>query len=65
MYMLLQYGFTHLDLKTCIATLRPSSEYGCEVWNTNKCEDKVVESTQLCAGNYIIRCSLTTCDEPV
>ena len=37
-----------LDLSTCRhisrAVLRPSLEYGCEVWNTNKCQTKVLGS---------------------
>ena len=30
-----------------MAALRPTLEYGCEVWNTNKCQAKVLESIQL------------------
>ena len=48
-----------------MAVLRPSLEYGCEVWNTNKCQVKALESIQLCACKYILGCSVTTCDEPV
>ena len=58
-----------LDLKTrrhiFMAVLRPSLEYGCEVWNTTKCQDKALESIQLRACKYILGCSITTCDEPV
>ena len=58
-----------LDLKTrrhiFMAVLRPSLEYGCEVWNTNKCQAKALESIQLRACKYILGCSVTTCDEPV
>ena len=58
-----------LDLRTCrhilMAVLRRSLEYGCEVWNTNKCQAKALESIQLCACKYILGCSVTTCDEPV
>ena len=42
-----------------------SLEYGCEIWNTNKSQDKVLESIQLRAGKYILACFVTTCDEPV
>ena len=39
-----------LDLRTrrhiLMAVLRPSLEYGCEVWNTNKCQAKALESIQ-------------------
>ena len=48
-----------------MAVLRPSLEYGGEVWNTNKCQAKALESTQLFAFKYILRCSITACDEPV
>ena len=58
-----------LDLRTrrhiLMAVLRPSLEYGCEVWNTNKCQTKALESIQLRACKYILGCSITTCDEPV
>ena len=57
------------EFKNCthiyMAMLRPSLEYDCEVWNTNKCQDKVLESIQLYAGKYILGCCVTTCDEPV
>ena len=58
-----------LDLKNrrhiYMALLRPSLEYGCEVWNTNKCQDKALKSRQLRAGKCILDCFVTTCDEPV
>ena len=58
-----------LDLRNrrhiLMAVLRPSLEYGCEVWNANKCQAKALESIQLRACKYILGCSVTTCDEPV
>ena len=58
-----------LDLRTrrhiLMAVLRPSLEYGCEVWNANKCQAQALESIQLRACKYILGCSRTTCDEPV
>ena len=48
-----------------MAVLRPSLGYGCEVWNTKKCQAKALESIQLRASKYILGCSVTTCDEPV
>ena len=48
-----------------MAVLRPTLEYGCELWNTNKCQAKALESIQLRACKYILGCSVTTCDEPV
>ena len=58
-----------LDLRThghiLKAVLQHSLECGCEVWNTNKCQAKALESIQLRACKYILGCSVTTCDEPV
>ena len=48
-----------------MAMLQPSLGKGCEVWNTNKCVAKALESMQFCAGKYILVCSTTTCNEPV
>ena len=48
-----------------MAVLRPSLEYGCEVWSINKCQAKVLESIQLRACKHILGCSVTTCNEPV
>ena len=46
------------DLKTrrhiLMAVLRPSWEYHCEVWNTNECQAKALESIQLRACKYAI-----------
>ena len=42
-----------LDLRICrhilMAGVRPSLEYGCEVWKTNKCQAKLLKVVQLCA----------------
>ena len=58
-----------LDLRTrrhlLMAVLRPSLENGCEVWNTNKCQAKDLESIQWHACKHILGCSMTTCDKPV
>ena len=63
------YIILKLILRTCrhilMAVLRPSTEYGCEVWNTNKCQAKALESIQLHACKHVLGCSVTTCDEPV
>ena len=48
-----------------MAVLRPSLEYGCEVWNANKSQAKALELTQLRACKYILGCSVATCDESV
>ena len=42
-----------------------SSEYGCEVWNTNKCQAKALESVQLNSDECILCCSGAICNEPV
>ena len=58
-----------LDLRTrrhiIMTVLRPTLEYDCEVWNTNKCQAKVLESIQLGACKYSLGYSITTCDDPV
>ena len=45
-----------LDLRThkhiLMAVLRHSLEYGCEVWNTNKCQAQALESIYMC--NYML-----------
>ena len=48
-----------------MAVLQPSLEHACEVWNTNKCQAKALESIQLCDCKYILECSVSNCDEPV
>ena len=48
-----------------MAVSQTSLEYGCEVWNTNMCQAKALESIQLHASKQIFRCFVTTCDEPV
>ena len=48
-----------------MVVLRPGLECGCEVWIANRCQAKALESIQLCACKYILRCSVTTCDKPV
>ena len=35
------------------------------MWNTNKCKAKAFKYIQLRPCKYILRCSVTTCDEPV
>ena len=42
-----------------------SLEYGCEVWNSNKCQAKALESIQLHARKYILGCFVATGAEPV
>ena len=48
-----------------MAVLPPSLEYGCQAWNTNKCQVKALECIQLHACKSILGCSVTTWDEPV
>ena len=40
-----------------------SLEYGCEVWNNNKCQ--ALESIQLWVHKHISGDSVMTCEEPV
>ena len=51
------------DLRTgthiFMPVLRPSSEYRCEVWNTNKCQTKALNFIQLRACKYISGCCVT------
>ena len=48
-----------------MAVLRPSMEYGSEVWSANKSQAKGLELIQLRACKYSFGCSITTCGEPV
>ena len=48
-----------------MAGLQSNLKYGCEVYNTIKCQDKALESIQLRACKYILGCSIATYDEPV
>ena len=48
-----------------MAMLRPSLEYGCQVWNANKCHAKALKSIQLLASKHTLGCFIRTCDEPV
>ena len=58
-----------LDLRTrrdiLMAVVQPSLKYDCEVWNSNKCQAKALDSIQLCVYKYVLGCSVTTWVEPV
>ena len=48
-----------------LAVLQPTMEYGCEAWNTNKCQAKALESVQLHDCKYILGCFVANCNDPV
>ena len=48
-----------------MGVLQPSLEYSCEVWTTNECQAKALESFQLHTCKYILVFSVTACTEPV
>ena len=51
-------------IATFSSVLQPSLEYGFEMWNSNQCQAKALESIQLRACKYILGCSGAMCDEP-
>ena len=57
--------YFQLIVKYTIPVLRPSLECGCEVWCTNKYQDKALKPIQLRTCKYILGWSVTTCNEPV
>ena len=54
------YVIFQLDLRTCRHISWLYYALVCEVWNSNKCQPKTLESIQLCACKYILGCSITT-----
>ena len=48
-----------------VSVLRPTLEYGSEVWACNKCQIASLESIQLGAAKKILGCSSKTCNEAV
>ena len=48
-----------------VSILRPSLEYGSEVWACNKSQAASLESLQLGAAKTILGCSSRTCNEAV
>ena len=48
-----------------MAVLRPTLEYRCQVWNTNKYQAKALESILLYSCKYNLGCSVATYNEPV
>ena len=45
--------------------MRPTLEYGSEIWEDNKCQAAVLESVMLGAAKCILGCSSKTCNEAV
>ena len=48
-----------------VSVLRPTLEYGSEVWACNKRQTASLESIQLGAAKKILGCSSKTCNEAV
>ena len=48
-----------------LSVLRPSIEYGCEIWKCNKRQASALESTILRGAKKILGCSCRTCNEAV
>ena len=48
-----------------LSVIRPSTEYGSEVWESNKGQTNALESVVLGGGKKILGCSSKTCNEPV
>ena len=48
-----------------LVVLRPSLEYGSEIWNCNKKFQQALEALQLGAAKRILGCSSKTCNEAV
>ena len=48
-----------------LSVLRPSTEYGSEVWKHDKSQGKTLESIPLGGAKKILGCSSRTCNEAV
>ena len=48
-----------------LSVIRPSIEYGSEVWESNEGQTNALESVVLGRGKKILRCSSKTCNEAV
>ena len=48
-----------------LSVVRPSLEYGSEVWEGNKSQAAALESILLGGGKWILGCSSKTCNEAV
>ena len=46
-----------------LSVIRPSIEYGCEVWEGNKSQASSLESIILDGAKQILGCSSKTCNE--
>ena len=59
----------HCDLTArrllLISVVRPTLEYGSEVWEGNKVQATVLESVMIGGAKVILRYSLRTCNEAV
>ena len=48
-----------------LSVVRPTLEYGSEVWEGNKSQAAALESVMLCGAKRILGCSSKTCNEAV
>ena len=48
-----------------LAVVRPSLEYGGEMWEANKTQAAALESVMLRGAKHILGCSSKTCNETV
>ena len=48
-----------------ISVVRPTLEYGSEVWEGNKAQAAALESVMIGGAKCILRCSSRTCNESV
>ena len=48
-----------------LAVVRPTLEYGSEIWEVNKSHAASLESVMLGGAKSILGCSYRTCNEPV
>ena len=48
-----------------LAVVRPTLDYGSEVWEANKTQEAVLESVMLGGAKHILGCSCKTCNEAV
>ena len=48
-----------------LSVVRPTLEYGSEVWEGNKCQAAALESVMLGGAKRILGCSSKTCNEAV
>ena len=56
---------TDINLTALLSVIRPSIEYGTEVWESNKGQTNALESVVFEGAKKILGCSSKTCNEAV